>query len=222
MRLVRRPAAEHRERGNLDYFHAICHLRGQSVCFQATVRAHHDGCGHRSASKHHSCALFPTIGRDPLAWRGVFATKQNCAAVCTLSFVTALRGSPRHLSEGVSRTKYSHVLSNDCSVPLAHRLGFSLWRSSSFWRAMVVAKSASVQSLALLLIGVAIRGVGLVRNPCLCALDSCFYGEGFDVNRANCYFGGIMAGGIAASHLRLRFRRVLEGFVWPFAECGAL
>ena len=66
----------------------------------------------------------------------------------------------RHLSEGVSRTKYSHVLSNDCSVPLAHRLGFSLWRSSFSGALWLLQRMPSVQSLALLLIGVAIGASG--------------------------------------------------------------
>jgi O-antigen ligase len=48
----------------------------------------------------------PSLGKDALAWRGIFGHKQNCSAVCTLWLVTALHWHTSGVYQRIFRAIY--------------------------------------------------------------------------------------------------------------------
>jgi exopolysaccharide production protein ExoQ len=71
------------------------------------------------------CAAVPALGAPGNNWRGIFAHKQNCAAVCTLLLVTAIHWRPKGFSQALFRTLYGLM----CCVMIAmsqSRTGWAL------------------------------------------------------------------------------------------------
>jgi exopolysaccharide production protein ExoQ len=95
-------------------------------------------------------ALIPALGAPGNNWRGIFAHKQNCSAVCTLLLVTAIHWNPVGFSQKSFRALYALaccamiIMSQSRTgwalalVAIALSVGLSLLQRLSITDAMVI------------------------------------------------------------------------------------
>jgi exopolysaccharide production protein ExoQ len=108
-------------------------------------------------------ALFvPSIGRDPVAWRGILVSKQNCSAVCTLWLITALHWKGSGIYQKIFRAMYI-VMCGVLIIMSQSRTGWilalvALLLSGAIW---LLQRMPAKEALAMLLLGLAVVAVAL-------------------------------------------------------------
>ena len=106
--------------------------------------------------------LVPSMGMDSTGWRGILVSKQNCSAVCTLWLITALHWK----CSGISQTIFRAIYIAMCALLIVmsqSRTGWALalvalLLSAAIW---LLQRMPAKQSLAILLLGLAVAAVGL-------------------------------------------------------------